>query len=344
MAVNTPYITFVAASRNDNHGGDMTKRMVIFIKGLIHQCNKFKLPAELIMVEWNPPRDKPYLIDVLPKAKEEDFLKIRYIIVPPEIHQSMNFSERMPLFQMIAKNVGIRRASAEFVLCTNIDLIFSDELFRELSKKNLKNGKFYRAVRCDIPNSINDAWEVDKMLDFSRNNIVKYNGKHYKYPILEMVGSKAFLYKYSFFAPLYPLFSYIKSILLGKNASKMYRLDKEACGDFTMMSKQDWEKIEGYPELEIYSLHIDSMALIAADSLGIKQEIFKPEACSFHISHKGGWEFADYKDKLLFYTNKPVLDWWAVYEYGLEIIKNKTTWKLNRENWGLADVDLKELS
>ena len=50
MPDKTPYISFVVTSRNDNHGGDLRKRMMIFYKGLIHQCNKFKLPCELIMV------------------------------------------------------------------------------------------------------------------------------------------------------------------------------------------------------------------------------------------------------------------------------------------------------
>jgi hypothetical protein len=38
-----PYLSIIAASRNDNHGGDMLKRMRLFVRGLIHQCNKFKL-------------------------------------------------------------------------------------------------------------------------------------------------------------------------------------------------------------------------------------------------------------------------------------------------------------
>ena len=61
-------LSIVVASRNDNHGGDMTRRMRIFVKGLIDQCNKFKLRAELIIVEWNPPSDKPLLHEeVYPK-------------------------------------------------------------------------------------------------------------------------------------------------------------------------------------------------------------------------------------------------------------------------------------
>ena len=152
MAHNTPpYLSIVAASRNDNHGGDMHKRMRIFVNGLIHQCNKFKLPCELIMVEWNPPADKPLLNEILPSPSMDDYLSIRYLIVPHELHAKLKIAEELPLFQMIAKNVGIRRAKAEFVLCTNVDLLFSDELFAELAKRKLEQGKYYRANRCDIP-------------------------------------------------------------------------------------------------------------------------------------------------------------------------------------------------
>jgi len=34
---------------------------------------------------------------------------------------------------MIAKNVGIRRARGRFVLCTNVDLLFSDKMVRFLA-------------------------------------------------------------------------------------------------------------------------------------------------------------------------------------------------------------------
>ena len=43
-------------------------------------------------------------------------------------------SERLPLFQMIGKNVGIRRSRAPFVLATNVDIIFSDALFSFLAE------------------------------------------------------------------------------------------------------------------------------------------------------------------------------------------------------------------
>lgn len=152
-----PYISIIVSSRNDNHGGDMDKRQRIFIRGLIDQANRYKLPIELVVVEWNPPQGKPYLHEILPKPVEGDFLSLRYIVVPGEIHQQYRFAHTMPLYQMIAKNVGIRRASADFILCSNVDLLFSNELMELLAAKNLAKNFFYRANRSDIPEQIDES-------------------------------------------------------------------------------------------------------------------------------------------------------------------------------------------
>ena len=96
--MHSPYLSIVVASRNDNHGGDMTRRMRLFINGLIYQCNKFKLPAELLFVEWNPPAGA-LLKDVLPKPTKGDYLTLRYIEVPAETHNRYLLGQRIPLFK-----------------------------------------------------------------------------------------------------------------------------------------------------------------------------------------------------------------------------------------------------
>src|SRR5438045_9104446 len=103
--------------------------MKLFVSGLIAQANRPHLPVELIMVEWNPPVDRPLLHNILPKPQHGDFLTSRYLSVPKSIHQRYKRANEIQLFQMIAKNVGIRSAKSEFILCTNIDLLFTDELF-----------------------------------------------------------------------------------------------------------------------------------------------------------------------------------------------------------------------
>ncbi|MFT5779508.1 MAG: hypothetical protein ACI837_002467 [Crocinitomicaceae bacterium] len=338
----TPYLSFVATSRNDDHGGDMRKRMNIFVNGLIHQCNKFKLPCELVMVDWNSPDENELLDKVLPKVTKDDYLSIRYIVVPREIHNKYEYSERLGLYQMIAKNVGIRRAHGEFVVCTNVDLLFSNEMFELFAKRELKQGSFYRANRCDIPNSIKEDATEEEQLIFCKNNIEKRLGKHSRYPLLNNTERKIF--RQQIWRPFYPLLSLTKRLLLGKTRASIHRLDFDACGDFTMMSKDDWIKIEGYAELELYSLHIDSMGVFEAAARGLKQEIMSRDECTYHISHRGGWEFADPIEKLHFYAKRPSLEWWSVWVAGNKIVKEKSTFGINDSNWGLNQVELKEIT
>lgn len=319
----------------------MLKRMRVFVKGLIHQCNKFKLPCELIMVEWNPRENEKLLNEILPTAGNEDYLTIRYIIVPNGIHSTLAFSAQIPLFQMIAKNVGIRRAKADYVVCTNVDLLFSDELFACLAKRNLEKGSFYRANRCDVPNTINENQGVDEQLMFCASNIKKRLGKSNSYP--NFTHTSGVMFRYWIFQPVLKMLSKLKATYANSVEDVLDTLDLDACGDFTLMSKEDWLNIQAYPELEIYSIHIDSMGILAAAAQGMRQVIFDYKACAYHMEHTGGWEFGNPIEKIHFYTKKPMLDWWTVREAGLYIIKNKSKFNLNKDNWGLNDVALKEL-
>ncbi|MCC6370850.1 MAG: hypothetical protein IT236_07595 [Bacteroidia bacterium] len=339
---NTPYLSIVVASRNDNHGGDMLKRMRVFMRALIHQCNKFKLPCELILVEWNPIPGEKLLHEILPPVNTGDYLTVRYVQVPPELHYQLAFSKQIPLFQMIAKNVGIRRAKAEFVLCTNVDIIFSDEIFARLAKRDLQQNCFYRANRCDVPNTINEHDSVDTQLKFCAVNIKKRLGKNAYYA--NFADTTGFMFKYPFFLPLLKFLSKVKARYANTLNDRLNELDLDACGDFTLMSKNDWIKIQAYPELEIYSIHIDSMGILAAAALNMKQVIFAGEECTYHMEHTGGWEFSNPIDKIHFYTKKPMLDWWTVREAGLHLMQHGSTFNLNKKNWGLEDVSLEEIS
>ncbi|TMG47374.1 MAG: hypothetical protein E6H85_00145, partial [Chloroflexi bacterium] len=123
-----PKLSVVAATRNDEHGGNQMARTQLFINGLAEQALRFKLPVELLLVEWNPPPDRPSLAEALSWPRSEWFAP-RIVVVSPELHARFPHADGLPLFQMIAKNVGIRRSAAEFVLATNIDILLSDELF-----------------------------------------------------------------------------------------------------------------------------------------------------------------------------------------------------------------------
>src|SRR5579864_7929447 len=107
---NQPLLSVVATARNDNHGGRFLYRMQHFVDGFIEQCKRHQLNAELIIVEWNPPEDTEPLSQVIKFPDDKGPCEVRFICVPKEAHMKLSHSDKLPLFQMIGKNVGIRRA------------------------------------------------------------------------------------------------------------------------------------------------------------------------------------------------------------------------------------------
>lgn len=171
------YLSIVAASRNDDHGGRLLERMQAFIDGVIAQSKRHALPVELIIVEWNPPEDRPYLSEVLKVPEDKGGSEVRIIRVSKELHEGLDHSENLPLFQMYAKNIGIRRARGEYVIATNIDILFSDELFGYLKKKKLKPGVIYRVDRLDIPSDLPEEELFENVLDFCNGKFFRINGR-----------------------------------------------------------------------------------------------------------------------------------------------------------------------
>jgi len=134
------YLSLVVTARNDDHGGNLLGRMQAFVNGWLGQAKRHGIPSELILVEWNPPPDRPRLRDAL-RWPASGPCTVRIIGVPPELHRRFRYAEALPLYQMIAKNVGIRRARGRFILATNIDILISDELAAYLAEQKLEHGR-----------------------------------------------------------------------------------------------------------------------------------------------------------------------------------------------------------
>lgn len=180
--MDNPYLSVVVTSRNDDHGLNLRRRMQIFVTGLAAQAKRFRVPIELIMVEWNPPPENPGLVDALtwPTTKWVDS---RIIQVPPELHRRYKHAEGLPVYQMIAKNVGIRRSRGEFVLATNIDLLFSNELFEFLAGRRLSSGKMYRVDRWDADENVPLDASIDEQLQYCATHLMRINGRGETYPV-----------------------------------------------------------------------------------------------------------------------------------------------------------------
>jgi len=182
MDPQPPYLSVVVTSRNDDHGGDPLKRLQAFINSFDAQCRETGLDAEVIVVEWNPPTDRPRLASLL-RFPEPRVCTYRFIEVPPELHGTLSFSDVLPLFQMIAKNVGIRRARGRFVLATNIDILFSNELVAFLASGGLEPGVIYRVDRHDIEPTFPIDAPLDRQMAFCAEHQLRLHTKFGSFPV-----------------------------------------------------------------------------------------------------------------------------------------------------------------
>jgi hypothetical protein len=100
-------------------------------------------------------------------------VSVRFIEVPAEVHETFGNASAIPLQQMIAKNVGIRRARGQYIMATNLDIIFSSELMEFLAARTLEPGAMYRMDRHDIASGIPNYAPVDDLLGFSNANMLR---------------------------------------------------------------------------------------------------------------------------------------------------------------------------
>ena len=351
-----PKLSIVATSRNDNHGGNLLQRMQIFVDGLIAQCKRHDLNAELILVEWNPPADQPKLHEALRWPEDPTPCQVRIIEVPPELHHRLRHSEELPLFQMIAKNVGIFRARGRFILSTNIDIIFSDGLMGFLCSDSLRKGNFYRVNRHDVSENVPQYNSFDDILDFCKNNTIRICHRDgitdcrtkkttLFFPHFPFVGIRLHLIPgWRILIRLGKLKFFRLPFKFSGHYRQWLRLHTNACGDFTLMAKDDWLRFRGAPELEIFSLHLDSLVCYMAHCANLKEIILKHPI--YHIEHSGGWTPEVEKDRSLYNRLEKVqvpvmlideLDSWIADMY-----KRKRPIINNDENWGLSMEELKE--
>lgn len=178
-----PYLSLVVTARNDDHGGNLLHRMQAFTAGWIAQARRHGIPSELILVEWNPPADRPRLAEALRWPTDFGPCQVRVIEVPAELHRRFAHADALPLYQMLAKNVGLRRARGRFALATNIDILFSDELAEFLAQQRLEPGRMYRIDRHDAMSDVPVGAPLEDQLAYCRTHLIRVNVREGTYNV-----------------------------------------------------------------------------------------------------------------------------------------------------------------
>ena len=250
IAAADPYLSLIIAARNDNYAGGMLRRLQVCVDSFVHQVEAAALPSELILVDWNPPPDRP-LRTALKWPASPRSSTIRLITVPPAVHARQRFGDRLPIIIHRARNVGVRRARGTFILPTSADILFSDELIATFAMRRLDPAAIYRIVRHDVPEAVLELDSHDARLSYCREHVMQVHGDERSYRIPG--------------AP--PLFT-------------------NAAGDFTLMSRELYARLRGIPEEhEFHSVHLDSVFCYQAHAAGAIQQIFVEPCRMYHVDH-----------------------------------------------------------
>lgn len=349
-----PYLSVVAVSRNDDHGGDPLVRTQLFIDCLAEQCARFGLPAELIIVEWNPPEGRAPLGLALTAPTLSREFATRVIRVPRDIHLRFKHGPHLPLFQMIGKNVGIRRARGEFVLATNIDVLFSDELVAFIASQKLQTNAHYRVDRFDIKPGLSVGTPTQQALSYAWNHVIRVNRRlHPPLLVRSLYGTGAIKREVIPDASLLARYRQMTGIQMGtlwalspSRNVPIHGLHTNACGDFALMSREGWAHIGGYPEFESFSMNIDSVGLASSHYAGFCEIALLPPAACFHIEHSVGSGYTEQGQGTLFGRIRalgiPSPAWHVIESLADSMRVAKAHIPFNSSNWGLCGVELAE--
>lgn len=354
-------LSIVAVTRNDDHGHGLFDRTRAFIENIAYQANLTKTKTELIIVEWNPPEDSVSIFSQFSQyVPKNGWVHFRVITIPRDIHDSITKNRNLKFFQMLGKNVGIRRARSKMILSTNIDVIISFSLFSAMTKVPVAPGKYYRAARHDV--------EFDGNVFFSKE--VDYGNISFDVLRSHQNGAtvgegldagSSFVKSLKSFYTVYgsrsqgcshtDLFIMVcQKMLKGlRQRRRPFSPFTNACGDFTMMHRDDWFALCGYPEFIGYSWNLDGIILQLAVSRGIEEAVFPDTYALYHLEHEDGW--TPESGGRLFEQQK---------KFGIPYIDNVMYWKIcrgiyngiipeiikNSRRWGLegCSLPIQELS
>jgi len=240
----------VIISRNDNYGGHLNERATYAINSAIDSFD------EVIYVDWNS-ENHSLLYDIKDNLQLKGNLK--HIVIPPKAasHLTQYDPEAQKCCEVLARNIGIRRAIGDYIVSTNIDIIQPKR--EDILKLIEKNGKecFTTISRRSL------IWDYIK----------EFQGGDYNFSNWSAFRDDA--YKTSVPTPIY------------NNPDQYSKIN--CCGDFQLASKEIWYKIKGFEESLIYPLFADSNAQKKAMIYGYDVE---PEFDTpiFHIDHGSkGW-------------------------------------------------------
>ncbi|CAO3655879.1 unnamed protein product [Mucor hiemalis] len=262
------YLSIVIVTRMDNYAGNQWHRFQNFIDSAFLLAEKSEQKIELVIVEWNPPADKRRILDTF-RFRKSKYLNHRIITVSNEIHKILPNKGDAPLHEFEGKNVGIRFARGEYVVCTNQDDIWSHNFMNAVKSRVFQKDTIYTQFQSphdiheNFPPSIVSlpAFPDDATL-YNACKLADQDWGNYKLPT--PVSKSAINHdNYWYFA--------------------------DQAGDFTMAHRDTWKDCRGYREAGGVAW-MDIEFILTAVGVFEKTLVYSGESFACHQEHPNEWE------------------------------------------------------
>ena len=297
-------ISIVVVGRNDNHGYNLSKRVSSSLNSMAQMLSE---GDEIVFVDWNTPIAYPVMPvsikdDLLPKTKS----LLRIIRVPKLVHDLVSEGSNRALIEPLARNVGIRRASAnsKWILSSNTDILFaspSGKNFREIFQ-NLEES-LWLTYRFEIPEFV---WD-----DLDRRNPESTSDR-----LLQWYRDGRVLNR-----------------IRVDSASGADFPIPDGVGDFQLATKSLWDKSTGFPEEMKKGWHVDTRLSLQMGRIipNKPQFISESDLVIFHQNHlrNSTAYHSSSETNSLSEVGKPYINSssWGLFENNLEEINLKAQYQ-----------------
>jgi len=241
-------ISAIMVSRNDNYGCHLCERATYALNSAIATYD------EVIYVDWNSDAHS-LLSDIKDNLQLKGNLK-HFVISPAAAAQLTKFDpDAQKCCEVLARNIGIRRAEGDWILSTNIDIIHPKREDVDEIIANSDGNTFITLSRRAV------TWDIIK--SFHGGELIYRDWSPLRDFISVNLGGGVFGEK--------------------KVTGDDYSLI-DCCGDFQLAPKHIWHEIRGFEEELIYPLFADTNAQKKSVMHGFDlKAIHHPPV--FHINH-----------------------------------------------------------
>jgi len=123
-------------------------------------------------------------------------------------------------------------------------------------------------------------------------------------------------------------------------------LHTNACGDFTLLSREDWFALRGYPEFPIWPMHVDALFCYSAYHAGLREQVLVDPLRIYHIEHgtAAGWTPEGEEARLARLQSKGLseLQFSEIAKWINLMRRFNAPLIFTLDGWGLADAGLPE--